>query len=569
MKNIGGLPRDKIFRFVSSRGAIKWNYEAPDSPFLEIGLTDVNDHQRVQIATIALLDALALPIGSVVNSGQITSFPNPVSSTQLSTTVDYDVPSFVNAFSVEGGANSYIIPPFEWRFPRRFGHSKFLDIKDRSGIRLLIPALEIFLQTYGSSAYFKKTFLNFSTHDALRELTYAIDFEKLANQPFPHETPLGLTRNTKDADAPIIHSLNTSGRLRNIHQHLRFLLHKFRQSGCFLPVPFWFCGPIKLNLRGKYVWNASTDKRFLVQEIIGFSYPELPQFFIDRTNTNLVLSKSTLTPPGKQGWARSIPNPSSQEIEREPSLDSSSPVSSDAGSISEAAASVGIIGPQPYYRKSVRKEKQTSDHSLRPPKDHDSYSSSETIRQDGVGAASVSIEQIDDSTFDTRKIKLREIWAGLESLASCDGVHSIEALSNVSDELTFKPEFGVVELESTNSWTAAKADSRQRRLLLVAKITLSERIEHLFEIGEKFSKSGNPYPRHSGAIVAGDLSNQELADIISQLIERRGNWKAMPSDVQSKLKIFRHMKLDTLSMQEVIINVLSEHLGLTLPDDSS
>lgn len=574
MREIYGLPKDGAIRFVSSYGYLKWNYNAPDSPLLVIGLTKLADRNQVASATIALLDGMFLPIGTMIQFGRTMSLEPLLPSLTLTTTIDFKAPRYTKPFpsfnSKAEGEIGFTIPPDEWKVPRAFADSKFLDVTDRSGTRLLIPTLEIFLKTYGTSAYFRKTFLNYFTEDALQELTYKIDFEKQDNSPLPGEVPLGLRRNVHDLDAPIIYSLQSSVFLKKIHRSVRNQLIKDRSTKCFLAIPFWFQEKVDLSLRGKYVSNASGERCFLVHEIAEMSYPKLPDFFIDRENTNEVTDKKRDRPPKNKGWT---PNATEDEDKdkkkKKRPMDSKSPVGNNPASMSGRSAGLGIIGKKPGVRKAVRKEKQTSSGASRKSKQDKKYSSSNMRGKGGVGSAKIATNLNLVSTSNSDDDSLFEAWDGLFSLLTLDEVTNVEALAINGMQPVFTPTVSFVQFPRVNSWAISRSKDKSKRLLLVVKITTTDNVHYVFEIEQKFSRAGKPYSRHSGAIIDSGLSAKELLAIIDKLPDLEGKWRDMPDKILDKMKIFKHMKLRELGMHKVIVNVLIEHLGIVAPDETS
>lgn len=568
LKFISGLPKDNQTWLVTSYGRIFWNDKAPDSPLLEIGLQVRGNPKKVGITRIALFDAMNLPIGSTVQSGMVISLTSQSGQSEsLHATIDYDAFKYILAYGkLNTETNNYIIPPYKWSIPSQLKDTLFLDVIDRNGIRLLIPTLTIFLKTYGVSAYFKSVFINHSKDEALKALTFNINYEKVAEQPSSDEVPMGLSRDTHDNDAYIIYELGRSNFLSWVQRNIRAQLHSARESGCFLRVPFWFKGSIQLELTGKYVHSSHETKRFLVHDIQGMSYPNFPNFFIDRENTNLVANRGERS-SHREGWAPR----SSNSIEKGDSinLDSSQPIGADGSSISGISNQLIILGSAPKVKKSIRKERESSSSANREPSEHQSYSSSKIKDVEGDGAANLATEQVFKPILNTNSAIILNTWEGLKLLESQEKVICVEAVTMQGQSTYFSRALTLMPFPISTSWSTNRGGSRIPRLLLVAKVTLRGNAVYVLEIEEKISRAGKVYQRHPGVIVFGELSYWDLSNIIKILPEVNGIWRELPDYLFSRMVTFKHMNDMHKKPEEIMHDTIARKLGLAASENES
>lgn len=559
---ISGLPADIHAWKVTSYGRIFWNSQAPDSPFLEVSLQALDPPKNIIVKKIPLWDAMNLTIGSIIQSGVVLHSLSS-ESTKLYTTIDFDSFKYVPAYKkmdADTNTSTYLIPPYKWSIPFESRNTPFLDVTDQIGTRLLIPTLVIFLKTYGVSAYFKSTFINHSKEETLKALTFNIDYEKMTEQPSSDEVPIGLSRDTHDNDAYIIYELGRSHFLSWVQRNIRAQLNSGRKSGCFLRVPFWFKGNIQLKLTGKYVHSSHESKRFLVHDIQGMSYPNFPNFFIDRENTNLVANRNDrLT--SREGWSPRGSN-SYENADRSINLDSSQPISADGSSISGIANQLTILGYAPNVRKSIRKDRQSSCSPSREPLEHQSYSASKTKASQGDGAANLATEQIFKPPLNTTSAIVLNTWQGLKLLEQNEKVNCVEAIEIQGQNTYLSRNLTLIQFPISTSWSTNRGDGRIPRLLLVAKVTLRNSNAYVLEIEEKISRVGKVYQRHPGAIFFGELSYWDLSNIIKILPEVNGIWRELPDYLFSRMVTFKHMNDIHKKPEEIMHDTIARKLGL-------
>ncbi|RUO35700.1 hypothetical protein [Aliidiomarina sanyensis] len=602
------LPNDKFTWSVTAYGQLRSSIKTPDAPSLDIQLVAQETGEQ-RIVQIGLFDALEIPIGSYWRGQKRVRYPDQnqvvIKTFKLEIT-ELNESSFIKAYSKDEEAeelawnraleraqkqkvaapssrpNRYVIPPQILKVNKRLAGTNYLDVTAVNGTQVLIPSLTIFLRMYGASKRFKEYFLNYKLQFALGKMIFPVDLNKLENRPDPSDYVIGLSKEMYDDDSPFIHQLLEADYFKGVHRFIRHQLNTQLKHGVYLKVPMWFKGTMRLQVRGVPYTTECGKARFLVYDILGLSYPSFPTFFLDRSNTTYtndddINDEGDDKPPGWNG-PYGYPH-DGKEDER----DSQYPPGHNAGMVSYSAPPISILGAKPEITKAIRKSKVTGG---RPDKEHygvgyESTSTSEAF-SDNDDIAKAREQQEPQKDDDSKKASANGkrltkdviglLEKALESLHGIGALCDFQFIGGTEGDYYLTKSFQALEFsgEVSDVWSYHGKDPNDRRLLVVAKLTLNGGEEvFVCEIQPRINRKGNSDGNLKGCVFLGlptGFGSEELDTLIASLVLSKGVWSKVPLSNTGPRYPYRHVGSPTEAMMARSITAAIEKLPGMQPE---
>jgi|GEM_PF-3501060 len=575
------LPDDEVNWLVVAHGRLHPSINTPDAPLVDVQLLSQGTGEQ-RVVQISLYDLLEMPLGSYWKSQEQVERPNQdktVEKTFELEVMDFEEARFIQAYEKDEPAqeqawlqaverarrqgsvepenkpNRYLIPPNILRVHNKCAGTQYLDTVTNCGTRLFIPCLTIFLRTYGSSKNFKNTFLDYKHEDALGRMVFVTDESKWQNRPESGDQVIGLRKEMSDLDAPFIHQFSNCAYFKRVHKSIRHQLNVQLRHGLFLKVPMWFTGPMRIKTRGVAYTTELGEERFLVHDILGLSYPELPNFFIDRENTNLTNEEESSgdgedKPPG---WTGPYGYPGKGN---KGNRNSGKPPGQNAGTVRVETPVIEILGAVPQVTKAIRKEKVTQGGKKEERRgvEYDDISTSNAFSNDDRTAKGREQhqpnrpdepEELPPRAQRHAKDVIGLLEKALKSLSASSFLRDFQFIAKAGNGYQLAPELQVLEFQSDKVWAYHGKNPKDKREIAVAKLTKADG-KQLFvcEIEPRINRNGNSDGNLKGCVFLGPpsgFSGATLNRLMMSLVEHKGVWDKVPPEITGARYPYRHV----------------------------
>lgn len=313
-----------------------------------------------------------------------------------------------------------------------------------------------------------------------------------------------------------------------------------------------------MRVKGMPYDSELGENRFLVHDIVGMSYPELPRFFIDRENTNLahdddLKGHEECQKPPAWGGAYGYPKKGNEEVRN-----SLNPPGQNAGKVLHEPPIIEILGEAPRVRKAIRKYKVTDGRGERKPQgiENESLSTSKPFASDSSIASALEQHQPNKLENSDRSVPRTEKYAkdvigllekALESLKVNGILKDFKFIGTNGGTYQLSNELQVLECprDFNDSWTYHGKNSNDRRVVAVVKIRLVGGQEiFVCEIQPRTNRNGNSDGNLKGCVFLGPPSGfgrRSLNALMRTLIEHKGVWRKISSEITGLRYPYRHV----------------------------